>query len=244
MGVEYSVELGKHVHKCRMGHHLNYNTSSDGYMGGMFNCDLCKCTHSCGEGRWNCQWCKWDVCNNCASQYKPKPNPISTCSAGHMLNFTNQSFGYPSGSYACDMCHRTFPCSCGRWNCSSCQYDICSFCRPPTPGPMPGPMPAPMPMPMPGPYPSPYPAPMPGPMPGPYPSPYPAPMPGPMPGPYGGMQNTCPMGHQLYDTNADMGYPNGMYTCDRCHQTFSCMANSRFCCLECRYDVCKGCKPY
>lgn len=147
MGVQHSG--GQIVYKCRNGHNLEMSYVSIGYPGGMYSCDNCKNSRPCTEGRYNCGYCQWDLCRNCANAYKPKPNPVVHCHAGHPLVYTIQ---YYQGNYSCDSCKRTYPSSQQRWCCTMCKYDICAFCRlPPMPGPMPGPigMPGPMPGPMP-----------------------------------------------------------------------------------------------
>jgi len=54
----------------------------------------------------------------------------------------------------------------------------------------------------------------------------------------------CLQGHPLYESNSKEGYPTGIYVCANCRNSFYCEANSRFCCLICKYDLCKACKTY
>ena len=127
MGIETSD--GKAKYKCANGHYLIYTTDASGYMAGRFSCDVCKNSNDCAGGRYNCPQCKWDFCNTCSNEYKPKPNPVVCCKGGHGLLYTRVD--YPMGKYSCDMCHRSYPCFGARWMCVPCQYDICPFCRPP-----------------------------------------------------------------------------------------------------------------
>lgn len=227
MGIDQST--GKY--RCRSGHNLEYDYSSDGYPCSCFSCDSCHQSYNCSEGRYNCRYCKWDICNNCSNQYKPKPNPVSFCKLGHPLTYN--SIYYPGGSYACDMCHRSFPSHGERWCCTSCQYDICPFCRPPCP--IPGPFPRP-PVPGPAPNPNPYPY-------DPNPNPYPPYDPNPYnPNPYQPSDDRCPSGHILSPSTDSYGYPGGMYSCDKCHNSYYCGANMRYNCSICKYDICAGCK--
>ncbi len=237
---------GQYSHVCRSGHPLNYSNSSGGYFSGSFSCDYCHNSYPCTVGRYNCMHCKFDVCNQCASGFKPAATPVYNCKFGHTLVYTSNQMGYPTNTYACDACHRQGMCTLGRWNCPTCQYDICSFCRlPPATGPAPYSVPfsapAPVPYSMPQyqspPQPAPYSYPMPyqGPIPGSYPAPYPA------PNPY--MKTQCPSGHFLQQTTFGAGYMGGMYCCDQCHQSGYC-SMGRFCCPACKYDLCKSCKPY
>lgn len=251
MGVEYSG--GAVNYRCRSGHNLNYSYDTFGYESGYYYCDNCKTSNHCGSGRYNCSYCKWDICNNCANYYKPKSNPVSHCRSGHQLTYTTLCYpgAFGPGDYACDLCKRKYPSTQQRWCCTLCSYDICGFCRLPPgamPGPMPGPMPNPMPAPMPGPiyrpFTRPSPAPMPGPIynPNPNPNPYPYPYPSPQPQPMD--TSKCPGGHILMLTNDDTGYYNGMYSCNKCHNSFYCGANQRYACTYCKYDICQGCKSY
>ena len=215
MGIEHVG--GQTIYKCRNGHKLEMNYVSIGYPGGKYSCDNCKKTRPCTEGRYNCQYCQWDLCRDCSNAYKPKPNPVLNCKAKHALHYTVNQY---HGNYACDSCKRTYPSSQQRWCCTMCKYDICAFCRPP-------PMPSPMPHPMPGPigY-------QPGPMPGPI---------GfqPMPGPIPGTKTHCHSGHYLTLTN--YYYPGGQFTCRMCGAPVPCSAGQRYACTTCKYDVCQGC---
>lgn len=232
MGVDHSG--GKVTYRCRNGHRLDRSYVSIGYGGGMYSCDQCKSSFPCTSGRLNCESCQWDICDNCANMYKPKPNPVTQCHSGHILMYTKQ---YPHGSYSCDACKRSFPCNQDRWCCTYCKYDVCPFCRvPPSPGPMPGPFPQPQPYPQPQPHP--YPQPQPYPQPYPQPQPYPAPMPGPIYGPSLNKSN-CPAGHTLMKT--DYAYPEGYFKCVGCGSEVNCAASERYGCTYCKHDICMGC---
>ena len=237
MGIKTSSS-GKPVHLCKNGHELAYTNTCSGYYAGTFTCDYCHTARSCIEGRYNCASCKFDVCNNCATNFKPVAQHINHCKSGHPLVFTNNQSGYSMGTYTCDSCHKIGNCSLGRWNCGSCKYDICSFCRPP---PMQGPAPNPDSYPVGSPIvPDPY---QPGqggyPPPTSYPAQYPSP--GYMQPAYGNKTH-CPNGHPLYETTSCLGYAGELFTCNQCGQSYYC-SSGRFSCLACKYDLCKACRP-
>eukprot|EP00831_Metopus_contortus_P061583 TRINITY_DN5346_c0_g1_i1.p1 TRINITY_DN5346_c0_g1~~TRINITY_DN5346_c0_g1_i1.p1 ORF type:complete len:261 (+),score=-14.32 TRINITY_DN5346_c0_g1_i1:531-1313(+) len=200
-------------------------------------CDYCHNNFPCSMGRYNCNYCKFDVCQNCYNMMVKPPMPPmppmpfgggKMCQMGHPLQFTYSTANSNFGCFKCSSCNEpSVACSLGRWACFNCNYNVCTKCMPAggMPAPMPSPMPAPMPAPMPGPY---------GPPPGPYPSPYPSPY---------GATSTCKMGHPLTHTTNAAGYWDGMYQCAMCMAKYGC-STGRFSCVSCHYDLCKNCKPY
>lgn len=59
----------------------------------------------------------------------PTPGPLK-CPSGHGLLFSKSATGYYNSTFKCNKCFNQYPCSVGRWNCSTCKFDICKLCRP------------------------------------------------------------------------------------------------------------------
>ena len=112
-------------------HPMNWTGDPSGYMGGVFSCDKCHKSQPCANGRLSCVPCKYDICSTCA---------CVQCAKNHLLAFTTDSSGYMGGVFACDSCHKSQPCTAGRWSCPPCKYDVCTQCRPAPAGPQPVPM--------------------------------------------------------------------------------------------------------
>ncbi len=220
MGV--AVTNGQYCHICRNGHPLSYSNSSANYFSGSFSCDYCHNSFPCGVGRYNCTSCKFDVCNQCAATFKPRPMPIHNCKSGHPLVYTRIEAS--SASYTCDLCQRQGVCSLGRWNCAVCQYDVCGFCRlPPMSSPCSTPSHTPNHYPVMNHH-----------------HHTPAACSSPSHSPH--MRTHCPNGHYLYQTTHSVGYVGGKFCCNQCHQGGYC-STGRFCCQMCKFDLCKLCKP-
>lgn len=66
------------------------------------------------------------------------------CKKNHPLAWSVSPMGYMGGMYACDVCHKSYPCATGRFSCYPCKFDICQMCKQQmqmhVPAPMPGPM--------------------------------------------------------------------------------------------------------
>jgi len=253
---------------CQNNHELKWSNSGMGYFNNTYNCNTCHQSKPCGPGRWNCQGCQYDVCPTCrpAPGGQPMPpmpapvpfNPYNECKNKHGLQWSNSGMGYMANTFSCDICHQSKPCGPGRWNCSSCKYDVCPNCRP-------GPVQAP-----------PF---------NPYMEcknrhpltwsnsamgymgnsfscdichqskgcgpgrwncasckydvcpncrpPAPAPI-----NPY----MECRNRHQLNWSCGAMGYSSNVYSCDICHQSKGC-GPGRWNCASCKYDVCPNCRP-
>lgn len=151
----------KPILTCRSGHSLLYSRNWIGYTTSKYRCDICSRTYSTISGRWNCNYCKYDVCSFC--------RPPSATSYSVPYDPYQQSYSYPQPII---------------------QPIVQPITIQPiaVPQPQPYPYPQPQPQPYPVPYPRPYPTPMPRPypVPMPVPNPMPAPMPGPMPNPMPG----------------------------------------------------------
>ncbi len=121
------------VLQCSKGHWLEWATMGDGYMGGMFSCDLCKTSHACGEGRWSCLGCRYDLCSGCraAPVAGLQMTAFVQCKNGHPLLWSGDASGYMGGKFSCDLCHKANNASFGRWHCPTCKYDVCILCRSP-----------------------------------------------------------------------------------------------------------------
>lgn len=146
--------LSPAAYQCGKAHALQWSASAVQYPFGKFSCDLCKKSTDCANGRWNCQSCQYDICTNCRPMQPvqpilPMPMPSmpaptsmpgqpfvsvtvsgpSVCSKSHPLQWSTDATGYLMGKYACDLCKKSTDCHSGRWNCVSCQYDVCTNCK-------------------------------------------------------------------------------------------------------------------
>lgn len=52
------------------------------------------------------------------------------CPQGHELSVTKSQVGCPGGYYMCANCKKVVQCSAGRWNCPTCNFDLCPECKP------------------------------------------------------------------------------------------------------------------
>lgn len=111
---------------CKKGHALTWCTEAAGYAMGVFSCDGCRTSSQCGNGRWACKDCKYDICPKC----NPPPKPHQFCKKNHPLIWTTDGAGYAMNVFSCDNCHKSNQCGTGRWFCKDCKYDICPNCRP------------------------------------------------------------------------------------------------------------------
>jgi len=139
------------------------------------------------------------------------------CPIGHMMNFVNDSYGYPNGYYCCSQCSNNFPCSMGRYACPQCGYIRCQNCKPIQTATvsMPG---FQMNVSMPG-------API-------YPSPSPS--------PYGGSK-VCSYGHPLQYTTSDFGCSFGCFKCSKCQANAIACTLGRWVCNICNASICNKC---
>lgn len=225
---------------CKGNHTLMWSAEQT-YHTPNFNCDKCKKTFPCANGRLHCPICKFDLCSQCSSVSAsvrpvtmlaaPVPQANNFCANNHPLSWSTNADKYPNGRFSCDRCRNSYDCKAGRWVCLPCTYDLCSNCisfnqYPPQPiqtGPVPiRTLPATL---------------QPGqvirgqaipeqPMsqaPG-----YQAP-------------SMCAKSHPLQWTIDSTGYPGGIYACDKCRNSKPCK-DGRWCCVQCQYDLCLNCK--
>ncbi len=136
--------------QCRNGHPLVWCTDLMGYSYDNYVCDVCRTTHQCTSGRWNCRGCKYDLCPACR---KPEPPAVTMasytqCRNGHPLQWRAAWGGQVNCIYSCETCGKQTSSAAGMWNCSYCNYNVCPTCRSPG-APMPAPVAAPVPVQMP-----------------------------------------------------------------------------------------------
>ena len=112
--------------KCKKGHTLEWATTL--YAKGLYYCNVCGAKQQpCEVGRWNCKSCEFDVCPSCRP---PLSGSKLKCMKGHDLAWTTMTTGvYAQGVYFCDLCRETSDCASGRWNCPTCEYDVCRKCQ-------------------------------------------------------------------------------------------------------------------
>ena len=179
------------------------------------------------------------------------------CRNGHYLSYTTNGAGYLNEMFSCDNCKQSRNCSEGRYNCSSCQWDLCNFCSDqykPRPNPItqcksghPLTYTALK-------YEGSYGCDLCGRL---FPSteirwccticqydicPFCRPS-NPMPPPYNPNPSICPSGHPLDQTGSADGYYGETYSCNICHQARSFGDGLRWNCSICKYDICPICKP-
>ena len=121
---------------CKQGHYLAFNVSSVDYMAGMFTCDVCHKNYPCGVGRYNCDYCKFDICQACQCKVAKTPATCNkTCGSGHPLHYNTDTTGCTYHTYSCSICKNSgIPCASGRWTCYGCNYNVCVCCIPHTGG--------------------------------------------------------------------------------------------------------------
>ena len=111
--------------KCPKEHELLWSsdTGNTAQRGGKFYCNLCQNTFNCANKRWWCKVCNYNVCKLCRP-YHQLPVP-GECENKHQLNWVNTPYKSDSSCNSCGLC---LPCRSGRWNCSTCKYDLCPLC--------------------------------------------------------------------------------------------------------------------
>ncbi len=110
---------------CQNGHTLGWTPAiTPQYANGFYTCNCCGDVLPCGQNRWFCPSCSFDLCPACL------PSPVryqyKVCTHGHPLVWVGAN--YPVPTYICDLCHGTFPCASFRWCCPTCQFDVCPTC--------------------------------------------------------------------------------------------------------------------
>lgn len=124
---------------CASGHDLELKSIS--YMNNrLYICSGCGEIVRFSGPRWVCEKCYYYVCEKCrvpstvptAPVEKPTTIKEYRCLRNHKLRFTYNI--YPDNAYCCDRCDREGTCTSGRWGCTTCNYDICTYCAPPPEG--------------------------------------------------------------------------------------------------------------
>eukprot|EP01022_Parablepharisma_sp_SALTPOND_P014180 TRINITY_DN190_c0_g1_i1.p1 TRINITY_DN190_c0_g1~~TRINITY_DN190_c0_g1_i1.p1 ORF type:complete len:1066 (+),score=81.34 TRINITY_DN190_c0_g1_i1:2683-5880(+) len=104
----------------------------------LFICCSCGRANRFSSPRWICETCSYLLCDTCKKPTdiaiapipgNPPASAHPTCLRNHRLNFDFTI--YPGNVYLCDECDRQGKCTCGRWRCSVCNYDLCTYCAPP-----------------------------------------------------------------------------------------------------------------
>lgn len=109
---------------CARGHRLLFSHEADQYAA--FDCVKCLRGGRCIDGRWNCLFCKYNLCPKC----KPPPDSVrKLCIRGHSL----EEAAVPEeaeAEFVCGRCGKKGRTEPGgrRWCCPACSYDVCSSC--------------------------------------------------------------------------------------------------------------------
>lgn len=91
---------------------------------GNWDCDRCAVNYGRRKEpirRWRCLSCNFDACFVCESEGSTEPQ----CNYGHPMEVCEGE------GWGCDKCQQSLG-RAYRWNCSSCQYDVCYGCLPKT----------------------------------------------------------------------------------------------------------------
>jgi len=125
-------EVSKEIDKCPKGHTLECKRPGN-LISTLSICSACgkvaQFTYPC----WICEACAYYLCRDCkkpASSTTGERKALAMkCTNNHALRFDYKV--YPENSYLCDRCSRQAVCTTGRWHCGLCNYDICTYCAPP-----------------------------------------------------------------------------------------------------------------
>eukprot|EP00826_Nyctotherus_ovalis_P000016 TRINITY_DN0_c107_g1_i18.p2 TRINITY_DN0_c107_g1~~TRINITY_DN0_c107_g1_i18.p2 ORF type:complete len:348 (-),score=97.90 TRINITY_DN0_c107_g1_i18:43-1086(-) len=113
---------------CKKDHKLQWSTRAQ--QEDKFKCGKCGEKGDYQEGRWCCDECAYDVCNNC----KKPPPPNAYCPEDHLMGWSTKPGENPNGKYECMKCGKGREYTVGHWKCHDCDnYNICSQCRDPPP---------------------------------------------------------------------------------------------------------------
>ncbi len=111
---------------CAKGHQLFFSRNTTGYES--YDCVRCLKGGKCQDGRWNCMFCKYNLCPMC----RPPPKGDAAkrlCISGHRLN--EEDVGEDeAGDFNCAKCGKKCHTKPGgrKASCVCCSYDVCDNC--------------------------------------------------------------------------------------------------------------------
>lgn len=98
-----------------------------------FECENCQAERPVEEGRWFCNKCGYDICEQCRprefSRAVGMDNGEILCSRDHKMKFAASKNS--KDLYLCDQCGRAYYSSVSRWRCEECDLSLCRLCRAP-----------------------------------------------------------------------------------------------------------------
>ena len=115
---------------CPDGHLLRAKRSEgDRYPNKIYRCMSCNNFNNTSDIRYTCDTCYYNICPACKPVGHTAVLPFYiSCKSGHTLAWVASKD--KSEKYSCYNCKQTKLAKDGRWNCKSCNYNICSTCRP------------------------------------------------------------------------------------------------------------------
>eukprot|EP01022_Parablepharisma_sp_SALTPOND_P024933 TRINITY_DN5629_c0_g1_i2.p1 TRINITY_DN5629_c0_g1~~TRINITY_DN5629_c0_g1_i2.p1 ORF type:complete len:1130 (+),score=51.26 TRINITY_DN5629_c0_g1_i2:173-3562(+) len=143
--ISEAVDTEPSLTHCFNDHELQYNTAPKKTAN--YTCDVCGKKRLSKKGAYSCQECRYNVCTVCrpvegeakeqSVKEEKKGNKVSpiasksfeVCKRNHKLVYKNNP-EKGTRRYHCDNCGKVFTYMANRWTCESCDYDICSICRP------------------------------------------------------------------------------------------------------------------
>ena len=133
IGKDNLKEVSKHdIDTCPEGHKLECKKPDD-LISPLSICSACGRVAKFTYARWVCEPCAYYLCSDCkvptVSEAVELNATVLRCPFNHGLNFDYAI--YPENYFACDRCERKAICTKGRWRCSLCNYDLCSYCAAP-----------------------------------------------------------------------------------------------------------------
>jgi len=128
MPIPETTEFIAPLQTCALGHQLFFSRSANSY--DHFDCHKCLRGGKCAAGRWNCIYCKYDLCTKC----KPAPSYDELkklCPNGHKLSTESPDQNEEmDNDFICSKCKHhsiTIPGQ-KRLCCLACSYDLCPNC--------------------------------------------------------------------------------------------------------------------
>lgn len=90
-------------------------------------CENCRETRKFLDGCWICKECVYEICSKCRPKEIVKEKEVMKCNGGHTMEFEASE---KEEIFFCEKCGKAYYSIVHRWQCTSCELDICPLCIP------------------------------------------------------------------------------------------------------------------
>jgi len=96
-----------------------------------FECENCQTQKPVTEGRWFCNKCAYDICDQCRPRefFKAVDSNEVLCNKGHKMKFDSDE--NTKEVFLCDECGKAYYGTVDRWKCEECSINLCKQCKEP-----------------------------------------------------------------------------------------------------------------